>query len=124
MKHATLLAAATGIGLTLGVAPALSDEEFDNYMEKAAPVMHYSCASLVEEAGDNTDKMLHAVRMMVAVSLHNRNLDLTTYDFDDAKKEEIKKRFLAMLEDGCASDSNALLAGIVDASVHEIVGDK
>jgi hypothetical protein len=68
--------------------------------------------------------MLHAVRMMVAVSLSNRNIDLTTYDLDDAKKEEIKAKFLSMLEDGCASDSNALLAGIVDHSVHELVGGK
>jgi hypothetical protein len=93
-------------------------------MEKAAPVMHYSCASLAEEAGDNKDMMLHAVRMMVAVSLHNRQIDLTTYDLDDARKEEIKVKFLSMLEDGCANDSNALLAGIVDASVHELVGNK
>jgi hypothetical protein len=124
MKNGTIFVAAASIGLLFGAGSAFADDEFDNYMEKAAPVMHYSCASLSEEAGDDTDQMLHAVRMMVAVSLHNRNIDLTTYDLDDAKKAEIKAKFLSMLEEGCANDSNALLAGIVDASVHQLVGDK
>jgi hypothetical protein len=124
MKFAISTALLGAVGLAWSAGTALSDDEFDNYMEKAAPVMHYSCASLAEDSGGDTDKMLHAVRMMVAVSLSNRNIDLTTYDLDDAKKEEIKAKFLSMLEDGCASDSNALLAGIVDQSVHELVGDK
>lgn len=123
MKYSISAVVLGAISLVIGTMPALSDDEFDNYMEKAAPVMQYSCASLVEKAGDDTDMMRHAVRMMVAVSLHNRNIDLTTYDLDDTKKAEIKAKFLSMLEDACASDSNALLAGIVDASVHEIVGD-
>ena len=124
MKYSTTVALLGAIGLVWSAGSAASDEMFDNYMEKAAPVMHYSCASLVAEAGDDNEQILHAVRMMVAVSLHNRSIDLTTYDFDDAKKEEIKARFIEMVQDGCANDADALLAGIVDASVHEIAGDR
>jgi hypothetical protein len=117
---ATLLSATL---LTWG-AGAAADEMYDNYMEKAAPVMHYSCASLAEESGNDEAQMLHVVRMMVAVSLNNRQIDLSDYNVSDAEKEEIKAKFVGMLEEGCANDSNALLAGIVDQSVHELVGDK
>jgi hypothetical protein len=124
MKHSISAALIGAVGLAWSAGSAPADEMYDNYMEKAAPVMHYSCASLVEEAGDDEAQMLHVVRMMVAVSLHNRQIDLSDYEMSDAEKEETKAKFVGMLEEGCASDSNALLAGIVDQSVHELVGDK
>jgi hypothetical protein len=112
------------VGLMCSPALAATQDEFENYMENAAPVMHYSCATLVDDAGDDTNRMREVVRLMVAVSLHNRQIDVTTYKLDDAQKKEIKAKFVEMLKDGCADDSDALLAGIVDASVHQLLGDK
>ena len=57
-------------------------------------------ASLAEESGDDTDQMLHVVRMMVAVSLHNRQIDLSNVDVDDAEKEQIKTRLETLVEEG------------------------
>jgi hypothetical protein len=124
MRPRTFVALIGLVGLMGGSAWAASKDEFKNYMKNAAPVMHYSCATLVDDAGDDTNRMREVVRLMVAVSLHNRQIDVTTYKLDDAQKEEIKAKFLEMLKDGCADDSNALLAGIVDTSVHQLLGDK
>jgi hypothetical protein len=124
MRPRTFVALIGLVALMGGSAWAASKGEFKNYMKKAAPVMHYSCATLVDDAGDDTNRMREVVRLMVAVSLHNRQIDVTTYKLDDAQKEEIKAKFLEMLKDGCANDSDALLAGIVDTSVHQLLGDK
>ncbi|MGI9483394.1 MAG: hypothetical protein ACR2OR_13665 [Hyphomicrobiales bacterium] len=85
--------------------------------------MHYSCASLVDEAGKDEERILNVVRLMVGVSLHNRQIDITSYKLDDAEKKEIKARFIEMLKEGCAEDKHALLAGIVDESVKKILVD-
>ncbi len=121
MKRAKTIVAAACFGLFAGSAAA--DEAYDKYMANAAPIMHYSCASLAEDAGEDDARMLEVVRLMVAVSLYNRNIDLSARELSDERKAEIKTKFLAMLEEGCAADSNALLAGIVDHSVHELAGD-
>lgn len=124
MKH-PLSAIASIIGFTIALcAPVSADNAMQNYMRNAAPVMHYSCASLVEEAGKDEKRILNVVRMMVGVSLYNRSIDVTSYNLDDAEKKEIKARFIEMLKEGCAQDKNALLAGIVDESVRKILVDE
>lgn len=120
MKHRPLVAFIASLGLAGGAGSAVADDDWDNYMANAAPIMHYSCATLVEDVGEDNDRILEVVKLMVAVSLHNRDIDLTTYDLDDAKKEAIRERFVTLLREGCSNDKNALLAGIVDASVHEV----
>jgi hypothetical protein len=127
MRRQTSAALIGLVGLMCSAGLAASQESQDkmeNYMANAAPVMHYSCASLVDEAGDNKNRILEVVRLLVAVSLHNRHIDVTTYKLNDAQKKEIKAKFVEMLKDKCADDDNALLAGIVDTSVHQLLSNK
>jgi len=118
LKRAITIAAAACFGLMAGSPIANADEAYDKYMAEAAPVMHYRYSSLAEEASDDDARMLEVVRLMVAVSLYNRNIDLSSRELSDERKAEIRAKFLELLEAGRAEDSNALLAGIVDHSVH------
>lgn len=119
LKFAGALAAALGFTFT----SAHADNALENYLRNAAPIMHYSCASVVKEAGDNEERIFNVVRLMIGVSLHNRQIDINDYDTSEDNVKEIKARFIEELKQACAKDNNALLAGIVDASVRKILVD-
>jgi hypothetical protein len=109
------------LALSCSAGIARADAAMENYLRNAAPVMHYSCASLVEDAGKNEERILEVVRMMVGVSFYNRQIDITEYDTNAENLKEIKSRFIAELKEACAKDNDALLAGIVDNSVRKIL---
>ena len=53
----------------------------------------------------------------------HRQIDINDYDTSEDNVKEIKARFIEELKQACAKDNNALLAGIVDASVRKILVD-
>jgi hypothetical protein len=109
------------LALLYSASIAQADAAMESYLRNAAPVMHYSCASLVEDAGKNEERILEVVRMMVGVSFYNRQIDITEYNTSAENIKEIKSRFIAELKEACAKDNDALLAGIVDTSVRKIL---
>ena len=83
--------------------------------------MHHSCDSLVEVTGGHEDTIVSAVKKMVAVSLINRQIDLSEYATSDEQREELRVAFIEEVRDGCAADRKAVLIGIVDNAVKTVL---
>ena len=84
--------------------------------------MHHSCDSLVEVTGGNEEAINSAVRKMVAVSLVNRQIDLSEYATTDERSEELRAEFVEQVKIGCAADRKSLVAGIIDTAVKNVLG--
>jgi hypothetical protein len=100
---------------------AHADEEMDAIIEQAMPHMHYSCASIIADYPDDEEAVAEIVRLMVAVSLFNRGIDVEKEIPDEANRTTLKDEFMAALEDACKADPDALLAGAVDVAVKDAV---
>lgn len=91
-------------------------------LEEAAGLLHHSCDSLVEVTGADEDAIVSVVKKMVAVSLINRQIDLADHAATDERRAELRAEFVEQMRDGCAADRKALLAGIVDSAVKNVLG--
>lgn len=91
-------------------------------VQEAAGLLHHSCDSLVEITGADEDAIISVVRKMVAVSLINRQIDLADHATTDERREELRAEFVEQVRGGCAADRKALLAGIIDTSVKNVLG--
>ncbi|OYW52471.1 MAG: hypothetical protein B7Y80_19020 [Hyphomicrobium sp. 32-62-53] len=100
---------------------ALADAEAEKYVDDALPLMYHSCASVVEESQGDTAKVDKVIRALLAVSLYNREIDITKYATTDAEKTELQQKFAAALGDECKKDNNALLAGAIDDAVATVL---
>lgn len=119
IKHLLSIGATT----VLITATTLQAEPTPEFMvEEAAGLLHHSCDSLVEVTGADEDAITGVVKKMVAVSLINRQIDLSEYTTSDERKEELRTEFVQQVRDGCAADRKALLAGIVDMAVKNVLG--
>lgn len=101
-----------------------ADAEAEKYVDEAMPLMYHTCQSVVDESnGDNAyvDKVLRA---LVAVSLYNREIDIEKFAKSDADKAKLRDKFISELVEGCKEDKSALLAGVVDEAVAELLPAK
>ncbi|NOD36773.1 MULTISPECIES: hypothetical protein [unclassified Ruegeria] len=101
---------------------AFADEEAEQMMQEALPLMYHTCTSVIEEADGNEEYILEVVGKMTALSLYNRQVDIEAHAASDEDKAALRETFLAALKDGCAGDENALLGGVVDNAVKTTLG--
>ena len=114
-------------GLILALAHAGSaqaDPEAEKYVDDALPLMYHTCASVVEESEGKNEYVDKVIRALVAVSLYNREVDISKYAKSDAEKTALQEKFAAALGEGCKADNNALLAGVVDEAVAHVLSSK
>lgn len=90
--------------------------------QEAAGLLHHSCDSLVEVTNEDEDAIVSVVRKMVAVSLINRQIDLSKHVTSDEHGEELRAKFIELVRDGCDADRKAVLVGIVDNAVKNTLG--
>ena len=95
----------------------LADEAAEKYVDDALPLMYHSCASVVAEAAGDNAYIEKVIRALAAVSLYNRNVDISTFEVSDEAKNVLHDKFVAALKKGCEADKNALLAGVIDNAV-------
>ncbi|WP_298854267.1 hypothetical protein [uncultured Ruegeria sp.] len=101
---------------------AFADEEAEQMMQDALPLMYHTCTSVIEEADGNNEYILDVVGKMTALSLYNRQVDIEAHTSSDEEKAALRETFLAALKEGCTGDENALLAGVVDNAVKSTLG--
>jgi len=84
--------------------------------------MHYTCASIAEEADGDEEFVVVVVGKMTALSLYNRQINIEDHASTDEEKAQLREVFIAALSDGCAADKDALLGGVVDNAVKTTLG--
>ncbi|KIC43374.1 hypothetical protein RA27_00515 [Ruegeria sp. ANG-R] len=112
------------VGTVFLLAPtfALTDEAAQQMVQEALPVMHYTCASIAEEANGDEEFVVAVVGKMTALSLYNRQINIEDHATTDEEKAQLREAFIAALSEGCAADKNALLGGVVDNAVKSTLG--
>ncbi|WP_170518579.1 YmgD family protein [Ruegeria atlantica] len=103
-------------------AVATADEAAEQMVQDALPVMHYTCASIAEEADGDEAFVVEVVGKMTALSLHNRQINIEDHATTDEEKAQLREAFIAALSEGCAADKDALLGGVVDNAVKTTLG--
>ena len=121
MSSVSKFAAPVVIGLVIVGSTVRADEEMDRILDEAMPFMHHSCASVVAEYGDDEEKVGEIVRLMVAVSLFNRSIDVEQLFPEDAARDALKDEFIKALEETCEADPDTLLAGAVDTATKDAI---
>ena len=121
MSLVSKFAAPVVIGLIILSNTARADEEMNRILDEAMPFMHHSCASVVAEYGDDEEKVGEIVRLMVAVSLFNRSIDVEQLFPEDAARDALKDEFIKALEETCEADPDTLLAGAVDTATKDAI---
>ncbi|WP_170753497.1 MULTISPECIES: YmgD family protein [Ruegeria] len=101
---------------------AAADEAAEQMVQDALPVMHYTCASIAEEADGDEAFVVEVVGKMTALSLYNRQINIEDHATTDEEKAQLREAFIAALSEGCAADKNALLGGVVDNAVKTTLG--
>lgn len=101
---------------------ATADEAADQMVQDALPVMHYTCASIAEEADGDEAFVVTVVQKMTALSLYNRQINIEEHVTTDEEKAQLREEFIAALSAGCAADKDALLGGVVDNAVKTSLG--
>lgn len=86
------------IGLAAMAGAARADEEMDLILDGAMPFMHHSCESMINNYGVDEKKVADIVRLMVAVSLYNREIDIEKAIPDEDLRATLKDEFVAALE--------------------------
>ncbi len=79
--------------------------------------MYHSCESVVDEAAGDEGFIEKVVRSLVAVSLYNRDVDISRFTISEEMKTALRDKFIEALKKGCEKDHDALLAGVVDDAV-------
>ncbi len=109
------------------IAAALSgpvfaqDQNTAEILSEAQGFLHLTCNSLVDTFGDDENAMLDVIGLMIAVSLNNREIDFIALDLTPEETTEIQAEFADQIGDACADDADALMAGIVDHTVADLV---
>ncbi len=101
---------------------ATADEAAEQMVQDALPVMHYTCASIAEEADGDEAFVVEVVGKMTALSLYNRQINIEDHATTDEEKAQLRETFIAALSEGCAADKDALLGGVVDNAVKTTLG--
>jgi hypothetical protein len=114
------LGAATLAAFLCGPVVA-QDQSAAEILSEAQGVLHLTCNTMVETYGDDEDAMLDAIGLMIAVSLNNRGIDFVALELTPQENQEIQAEFADQIGDACADDADALMAGIVDHTVADLV---
>ncbi|WP_368040195.1 hypothetical protein [Ruegeria atlantica] len=101
---------------------ANADDAADQMVQDALPVMHYTCASIAEEANGDEAFVVSVVEKMTALSLYNRQINIEDHASTDEEKAQLREAFIGALSEGCAADKHALLGGVVDNAVKTSLG--
>ncbi|KIC43588.1 hypothetical protein RA28_18160 [Ruegeria sp. ANG-S4] len=101
---------------------AFADEAAEQMVQDALPVMHYTCASIAEEANGDEAFVVTVVEKMTALSIYNRQINIEDHATTDEEKAQLREAFIAALSEGCAADKDALLGGVVDNAVKKSLG--
>ncbi|WP_424831339.1 hypothetical protein [Ruegeria sp.] len=121
MKNIALKSAVCAV--ILGASTfAFADEAAEQMVQDALPVMHYTCASIAEEANGDEAFVVTVVEKMTALSLYNRQINIEEHATTDEEKAQLREAFIAALSEGCAADKDALLGGVVDNAVKTTLG--
>jgi hypothetical protein len=102
----------------------LADAEAEKYVEDALPLMYHSCKSVVEEAAGDNAYIDKVIRALVAVSLYNRDVEISRFEISADAKTALHDKFVALLKAGCEADHDALLAGVIDNAVSDALAGK
>ncbi|SDE71682.1 hypothetical protein [Ruegeria marina] len=121
MHNIIKIAAVAAVALTASSASAQMDAEMSRILDAAMPYMHHSCESVLANYGEDENQVAEIVRLMVAVSLFNREYNIEAMFPDETERATLKDKFTAALEEKCEADPNTLLAGAVDAAVEDAV---
>ncbi len=111
----TFYAASLSI-MVSSVTHAQSDEAKD-YLKAAEPYLTLSCQALVDTYGDDEKQMEEIITLMTAVSVINRQIDITKLLPDEADKKEFSEFMEKALMAQCEDDVDSLIAGNVDRAV-------
>lgn len=103
---------------------AMADEEAEKYVDEALPLMYHSCRSVVEEASGDNAYIEKVIRALTAVSLYNRDVQISQFEISDEAKNTLHDKFVMLLKAGCEADNDALLAGVIDKAVSEALVSK
>lgn len=103
---------------------ALSDPAAEKYVDDAVPFMYHSCKSVVDEASGDDAYIDKVVRSLAAVSLYNRDVEISTFAISEGKKTAMHDKFVEALKKGCKKDKDALLAGVIDKAVADALSGK
>ena len=117
------LAAAPVFLLALSTS-VFADAEAEKYVDEALPLMYHSCKSVVEEASGDNAYIERVIRALVAVSLYNRDVQISQFEISEEEKTALHDKFVALLKAGCGADNDALLAGVIDKAVSEALVGK
>lgn len=117
LKHLTIAAACL---VSVG-SSAFADEEMDRILNEAMPHMHHSCESILANYPNDEEAVAEIVRLMVAVSLFNREFDVMKEIPDEAQRETLRVEFIDRLEQVCEADPDTLLAGAVDIATKDAI---
>lgn len=101
---------------------ATADDAAEQMVQEALPVMHYTCASIAEEADGDEAFVVAVVGKMTALSLYNRQINIEDHAITDEEKAQLREAFITALSEGCAADKDALLGGVVDNAVKTTLG--
>ena len=101
--------------------PAVADPGAEMYIDRAQEILHHSCASLAEETSGDELQMNMVVGLMVAVSLYNREIDITDFSRTDEENAALSSKFVAAVKKDCEEDADSLLAGVVDRAIVHIL---
>ena len=109
------------VALVISAVSATADEELDQMLKEALPVMLHSCETVVEETGGDEEAIVDVVRKMAVVSFANRGIDISEYAETEEEFAALRAEFIEVLRAGCEADRNGLLAGIVDNAVKTVL---
>jgi hypothetical protein len=105
-------------------ASARADAEAEKYVDDALPLMYHTCQSVVDESNGNNEYVDKVIRALVAVSLYNREIDISKFAKTDADMKKLHEEFVEELVENCKEDKNALLAGVIDNAVADALDQK
>lgn len=114
-------------GSIMALASATSahaDAAAEKYIDDALPLMYHTCSSVVEESDGKNEYVDKVIRALVAVSLYNREIDISSYAKTEPEKTALQEKFAAALGAACAKDKNALLAGVIDNAIADVLALK
>jgi hypothetical protein len=117
------LLAAPLAALTLSTS-VRADAEAEKLVDDALPLMYHTCQSVVDESNGNNEYVDQVIRAMVAVSLYNREIDISKFAKTDADLKKLHEKFVEELVEDCKADKNALLAGVIDNAVADALDQK
>lgn len=96
---------------------AAADPAAEKYVDGALPLTYHSCESVLAEASGDNAYIDRVIRALVALSLYNRDVEISWFEIGDDEKDAMHTKFVEVLKTGCEADKDALLAGVIDLAV-------